>query len=156
MRLLTMPSGVDACLLYSAAMVLDEKPHVLESEIGHDGQEHWWRLPGPSAKRGHHIQELQDCAIARGKGFVRVELFPRSAPEHMDQAWRLIFDQETAQRRFKNHVKGRRGILIGRGPYSDLGHACAWTGKDVYDPNGLSYPLENFVIKECWLLAEMI
>ena len=64
MRLLKQPN--DSCLLYAAAMVLDEPPEILIREIGHDGQQVWWpELSKSFQKRSFNIQEIIDCFIIK-------------------------------------------------------------------------------------------
>lgn len=142
MKLLKM-AGHD-CLLYSAAMVLDESPAILEKEIGHDGSEVWWpEKPQPFCRRGIHIQEILDCFIRRGKGLIPVDLMPASAP--VGGKPKAIWDVEKAIIRFKTYISGREAILI------TASHAIAWDGSKVFDPNGRVTVIEDYSIKQAWL-----
>lgn len=133
------------CLLYAAAMVLDEDPKVLIKEIGHNGLDIWWpELKDSSRYRGFHIQEIIDLCLTRQKCLVPIDIFGRSAPSGHPQGWKLVpgIDKE----RFENHIDGAIGILIGET------HSAAWNGYEVYDPNGVIYSIDSFQVQECWLL----
>ena len=146
---------IDACLLYSAAMILSVDPKILIDEIGHDGQDIWWpELKGCQQKRGHHIQEIQDCFIRRGKCLYPVELMPTI---HTDSKFKpeTIFKINNAMERFQIHIAYKTGILIGMNRYNKA-HAVAWDGQRIFDPNGMSYGLEDFRIREIWLVGSMI
>jgi len=149
MQLLTQVG--DNCLVYAAAMILDENPDTLIEEIGHDGQEIWWpERTGVTRKRGIHIQEIIDCVHARGKALMPIDLFPCCAPD-IDAEPKEIWDRGHCMSRFKNMIAFRRGILIGLSE-SGAGHACAWDGQTVFDPRGFTCKLEDFTIRECWIL----
>jgi len=144
----------DHCLVYSLAMVLDEEPEVLMGEIGHDGQEIWWP-DNKNPKRGVHIQECIDCCLRRGYGLVPIELFPCSAPVDAPQDYRYIYDTIEATSRFMNNIADERGIIIGINNQGN-GHAVAWDGEMIHDPIGKIYPLEDFNIRECWMVIKSI
>lgn len=147
MKLLKM-SGHD-CLLYSAAMVLDESPDILEREIGHDGSEVWWPdKPQPFCRRGLHIQEIQDCFFRRGKVLYPIDLMPASAPRGGEP--RAIWNLQTCVTRFNAYLDGRLAILI------TATHAVAWNGKKVYDPNGRISSIDDYGIKQAWFCNQII
>lgn len=152
MKLLTMKSGEHQCMLYSLAMVLDEEPDVLIEEIGHNGTELWFPgYPVPYNMRGYHMQEFVDVCLARGQALVPIELYPRSASEKEPTNPHMLWSMDDCSHRFNTMITSKRGILIGRSNHG--GHACAWNGKKVYDPNGRVYSLGNFSIRECWVLV---
>jgi len=152
MQLLTMQKGEQQCLLYSVAMVLDESVAALMVEIGHDGMKKWWpELPVPYCYRGYHIQEIVDLFLARGYGLTPIELYPMSASQRAKDDVHVLWDAAYAQERFERLLAGRKGILIGQ-TANGGGHACAWDGSSVYDPNGRIYGLEQFHVQECWLM----
>lgn len=136
-------------------MLLDEAPSVLCNEMGHNGQEIWWKIPGPEGFRGHHIQEIQDCFLRRGKALAKIDLYPRSAPSTVPQAYRLVWTMQEAEERFEGIITNRPAILIGQAPFTQVGHAVAWDGKQVYDPNGRVYEIDQFTIKEAWLVCDL-
>ena len=143
MKLLKM-AGHD-CLLYSAAMVLDTEPAILISEIGHDGSEVWWEgHPHPFCRRGIHIQEVQDCAIRRQQIFYPYEAMPCSAPKNGKP--KAIWSWEIAKKRFLDHITGKTGLLI------TPTHAVAWDGNMVYDPIGRISKIDNYLVREAWVL----
>lgn len=151
MEMIKMPSGEPLCLLYSAAMILEETPSTLKNEIGHSGLKIWWKFErGNMRYRGHHIQEIINCCIKRNRGLMPIDYLPNMSPRPGIKG-RLIEDSNYLLRRFKNITKNKRGILIGKSK-SGINHACAWDGKKVYDPNGQIYDIDDFNIKECWIL----
>lgn len=133
MKLLKMSSN--QCLIFSAAMVLGEHPEDLCTEIGHDGLDIVFPLPPPACYRGHHIQEIQDLFLARGKCLYEVELNPLSG--HPDST-RYVRPYDNPRARFERLIKNRQGILVSGT------HAVAWDGEIIYDPNGRNYGLEKF------------
>lgn len=153
MKLLKMRSGEHQCLVYSLAMLLDEDPDVLIEELGHDGTGKWfpkWEIP--YCYRGHHMQEVVDVCIRRGVCLTPIEVFPRVASQRDPSDWRALWSVEYAVIRFKKMVEGRPGILIGNAKNGG-GHACAWDGNIVFDPNGRNYSLQEFQALECWISA---
>ncbi len=152
MKLLKMRSGENQCLVYSLAMLLDVEPDVLIEELIHDGTSRWFpKQPIPYCYRGYHIQEIVDVCLARGYGLTLVELYPCLASQKDPTNYKLLWDEAFADIRFKRLLTGRKGLLIGEAP-SGGGHACAWDGIIVFDPNGRKYKLDKFKIRECWLL----
>lgn len=146
-----MPNGEPLCLLYSAAMVLGVEPKVLKNEIGHSGLKIWWKFEqGNMRYRGHHIQEIIDCCIRRGRSLMLIDYLPNMSPRPGIKG-RLIESSDDLINRFKNIIIGKLGILIGKSK-SGINHACAWDGNKVYDPNGQIYKLNDFNIRECWIL----
>ena len=144
MKLLKMTSN--QCLIYSAAMVLGEDPQDLCTEIGYTGLEKFWDLPVPRCYRGHHIQEIQDLFLARGKCLYEIEVYPRMGHPGVTPI-RAMSDSD-AESRFVRLINQRPGILIGRN------HAVAWSGKLVFDPNGRVYPLESFTVLGAYLMGQ--
>ena len=141
------------CDLYSLAMILDEEPATLVAEIGHDGTANQWpEMPHPRNLRGFHIQELQDCCLNRGLCLYPVESLPVSAPSHTEGTLCHPYTCNKAATRFMLAIENRRAILIGRPP-SGPGHAVAWDGHMIYDPNGMIYNLSAFQVQEAWILG---
>lgn len=145
----------NSCLLVSAAMLLDTTPEQLIKETGHDGQEHLYgALPMPHCLRGHHMQEIIDCCMRRGLGLTPIEFYPRGCPENRPDSYHLIYTELKAQQRFLAAVKGRKGLLVGQ-VENGAGHAFAWDGRKVYDPNGILREIDDVYIKEAWILTKM-
>ena len=141
------------------------EPETLIREIGHDGLEVWWpKQPKPYCYRGHHPQELQECAIRRLSYFGRYELMPTIAPHTQPQSWRPLYDDYILMLgRFWNLIDkmaGCRAILIGgykNSEYAD--HAVAWSPENaqkIYDPNGMKNPTIDFQIKEAWIYRRVV
>jgi len=147
-----MKSGENLCIVYSLAMILEETVENILDELGHDGTEKWWKLPAPYCYRGHHIQELMDLCLRRQKALVLIEVFPKSGSQLDPFNGRDIWTTEFAHRRFLRIIKRRRGILIGKAS-NGSGHACAWDGSSVFDPNGHKYGLDSFQVEEFWMLV---
>lgn len=152
MRLLKM-NGHN-CLLYSAAMVLDCSVDELIEEIGHDGMDVIWStLIPPLCFRGHHIQEIIDCFVARGFGLMLVEKICYQAPVEHVQAIKTF---QHPEERFLHHIEGREAILIGRHKQKQQGHAWAWDGETCYDPNGFLAKLDDYEIREAWIKTAIV
>jgi len=148
-----MGKGVHQCLVYSLAMLLDESVDALIQELGHDGMEVVFpQYPVPHCYQGHHIQEIVDLCFTRGYSLTLVEYMPRYASARNPADWRCLYETDVASKRFAKMIKGRKGILVGQN-HQGNGHACAWDGNIVWDPNGYQYHLSSFRVQECWVLA---
>lgn len=142
MKLLKM--NKPQCLLYSTAMVLNETPENLIKEIGHDGLDKWWpELKEPFCYRSFHPQEILDCFMRRGFGFLVVESDPHIGPD-LGSPRRVPVDPQ----RMKEFLN-LPGILIGTA-FGSNPHAAAWDGKMVFDPGGMTYNLKDFNVSEFW------
>lgn len=147
MKLITQPN--DQCLLYAAAMLLNEDPEKLKEEIGHDGMEIWWPdVLGKYCFRNFHIQEIQDCCLSRGFGLVLIEKNPCSKTLTKPVDIKIIHSLEEAAKRFYKSIKNNPGLLI------TLQHACAWDGQGkIYDPRGfITNDFSKYDFLEAWLL----
>ncbi len=145
------------CLLYSAAMVLDVDASILVKEIGHDGSHIVWpHLGSPLGEVNYHIQEIMDCFIKRGYALAPIDLYPITEPIVLQPVEHYVLWKECdAEDRFIEYIKGHEGILIGQGN-NGLGHAAAWDGELVYDPNGVTYELSDFAIAQAWIKVKWI
>ncbi len=144
------------CVLYSAAMVLDIDPEILEKELGHDGLAvQYPDLPEPSCFRSHHMQEILDSFISRGYGLMLIELMPRSGPQGRPDLFHKIFDDVKGVLRFLEVLKGRHAILIGQNPESGGNHAYAWDGSKVFDPLGRYLEIDKIPIREAWIVVNL-
>jgi hypothetical protein len=136
------------CLVWSAAMVLDENPHELLDELGHDGLEVMNpQLPKPFCYRGHHKQEIVDLFFKRGICLLQIELYPNFAPRR-----NIIASKEECQARFADYLASNDAILIG------AKHAVAWCKlqQKIYDPNGRVYKIDEFQIREALVAIRKI
>lgn len=155
MKLLKQPN--DSCLLYSAAMVLDELPKRLIREIGHDGQTVWWpKLSKSFQIRSFNIQEIIDCFIRRGLGLMPIYLYPCNVPPVGMAQPKMVWDAHECDARFMNRIENVEAIITGQRITSQVPHAVAWDGKKIYDPMGKIYGIEDFVIKEAWIKVKLI
>jgi hypothetical protein len=139
------------CLIYSAAMVMNEDPQRLIEEIGHDGMDIWWpQLKSPMCYRGHSISEVIDVSLTRGYRPVRVVAMPYQSPSpSMGHLAKLTYPDY--EQRFIRLLDDQAAILIGMTP-ENLGHAWAWDGHHVFDPNGFKTTLDaNIHIREAWV-----
>ncbi len=153
MKILKSHSGL--CLLYSAAMLLDERPETLAKEIGWSGREIWWpNLAGTRRHRTHHIQEMIDCCLRRGFGLMKIELLSTITPGIPSKP-RMIYNGEKALTRFLLAIENQKGILVGE-TEGGIMHACAWDGKKIYDPRGMIRDLDEFTIRHAWILVSII
>lgn len=149
MKLLTMDKPL--CLLYSAAMVLDEEPEALISEIGHDGMEIWWpEFKDDRQYRAHNISEIIDCCFRRNKALMPIQGQPLQAPPGGEP--RPTYDFPI--KRFLDYLFNRRAIMIGQTALGN-GHAWAWDGTHHYDPRGeVSADFSGF-IRTAWILTSL-
>ena len=155
MKLLKQPN--DSCLLYAAAMVLDEPPEKLIREIGHDGQSVWWAELSKSFQiRSFNIQEIIDCFIHRGLGLMPIHLYPCNVPPVGMVKPRMVWDAKKCDARFINLIENVEAIITGQRKDSLVSHAVAWDGKKVYDPMGMIYEIDKFMVKEAWLKVKLL
>jgi len=127
------------CLLYAFAMVLDEDPEALISEIGRDGLEVCWDVVGNRKYRGHHPQELIDCCVARDFMVMKIEAVPCFVAPDSSEI-RPLWSSDYCSSRFMAHLKECNGVL------TNTTHAVAWCCEEhkIYDPNGHITDYENF------------
>lgn len=145
MKLLKMEGH--RCAIYSMAMLLDLPPAEIEKALSHDGLRKLWpQFQPPYCYQGHHIQELIDLCLSRQIAMVPIEPFLRTGCAMRPGEWKPVWSKERCAHRLEERLQGRRALLVGSG------HACAWDGNIVYDPNGRVYPLDSFQLQEAWLL----
>lgn len=138
------------CLLYSAAMVLDITPSILILCLGHDGMEEWWpQYPDHRKYRSHSMQEMIDIALANDKALVPIHGCPMQSPAGACIDARPTFESPVL--RFKDAVKGRRAIIIGKTENGNP-HAWAWDGYNLYDPRGGRTSIEDISIEMAWVM----
>jgi hypothetical protein len=139
------------CTIYAAAMVLDTQPQQLINEIGHDGTEIIYPdREHPHNMRGVHKQEILDCFARRGYGILQVEIMPVLGNVHGDST--PVYNKETAVARFLTYLTDHRSILYGQGPHTgEAMHAVAYERGIVYDPVGVTYNIDDFIVAEAWI-----
>jgi len=169
MKLLTQVG--ETCMLYSAAMLLDITTEMVIKEIGHDGSEILWPKNDKHLDMcaAYHIQEIQDICMGRGYALASIEVWPIYGP-NMDEFLEVYHKQndDLTVERFFNCIKNRKALLILEcnedTKNENRTHACAWDGKNIYDPNGSIYPPEDLEsvyeadwnIREAWILTKLI
>ena len=123
-----------SCLPTAFAIALGVSVREVIERIGHDGSEVAFPgLPEPERRRGFHIQECIDVAIALGVSVTPIEAFPRHSPTvGMDPI--VIRFPEGNEARFRRTIETTRGVLTGRGLRSR--HAVAYDHRLIIDPNG--------------------
>jgi hypothetical protein len=148
------------CLIYAATMVLQHygcklTPVDLINEIGHDGCTVLWPTrPIPYCYRGVHPQEIQDCFIRRGLGLMNIAPMPVIGNGTENWAIYAGVPEESVTARYKQYMMGNNGIILGQGPHNvDVAHAVAWDGNQCFDPEGFTYPLDDFVAREAFLVC---
>ena len=134
------------CLVTSFAMVLEVQPKELIIEIGHDGTDEWW----PGEMRGHHIAELIDCCLRRGRAVTFIDPNPVTSPYEDERDEKPILDVFSAQERFRNHLANSIGVIT-----TDA-HAVAWDGKQVLDPIGFTGSIKDYVPLYYWMVNQII
>lgn len=144
-----------SCLPTSFAMVLGVDLEKLITEIGHDGSEIIFPdLQEPLRRRAFHIQELIDCAIARGIMVTPIEALPVQGPS---ASHTFEFAEEQSSQRLTNYLVNYSGVLTGLSQ-SGNPHAVAWFGIDdkIIDPkDGMPHPLAAFSIQTFWLCRRL-
>ena len=133
-----------SCLPCSFAMVLDLSVEEFIKMLGHDGSaEPYPAYPGQKA--GFHEQECIEVAQQLGYACTPIEIVPQMMPMPGGPIRPIWFpgagDPEGANwQRFLRHLNGSRGVLTGvkqrTNSVKRLGHAVAWDGSYVYDPQG--------------------
>lgn len=135
MKLITNPNFW-SCLLASAAMALDTTMDELIKMIGHDGSPIVFpKLPEPARRRGHHYQEIVDCAIKLGYTMTPIEALPYATPDGKSEF--PIDFKISHERRLSSHMASSKGIITGLA--STWRHAVYWDRNLVYDPRGKVY-----------------
>lgn len=143
MKLIRQPNQW-SCLLASAAMVLDTDCDTLIKMTGHNGDEIVLPLlPEPARRKGHHLQEIIDCAIKFEYAVTPIEVLPYSTPDGLAE-FPVEFPEGNKERLLRYMANGK-GILTGLG--SQWRHALSWNGKQIYDPNGFIYFFHDIKIK---------
>jgi hypothetical protein len=129
------------CILYAAAMILDEEPVVLAKELNFIGDKELWPSSKPPANlRGYHESEVISVALKRGVALVHFASQPFLRGRTVVP---LMLDSIEVQERFMAAITGRRAIICGAP--SEVTHAVAWDGGQIYDPAaGAPYSLDSF------------
>jgi len=145
----------DSCLLYSAAMLLDETPARLIKELGHDGKRQPWE--GNTTMMNYHIEEIVDIALKRGLALI--EISARPANRNVDNApGILVWSPEKSDARFLDYITTYPSIIICYTPQGGK-HAVACDMEKIYDPRGKILDYESFfrkyVVESAWIMMKV-
>lgn len=132
-------------------MVLSYDVDKLIALLGHDGSEIAWpQFEEPLCRRGFHIQELIFIAWRNfSRTFTPFEAIPLlrcrdgeviDIPSLPAPTWRM---PEVMQHSW--------GIITGA-TMRGQPHAVAWDGEQIYDPNGTTYPVDQFLLETYWMM----
>lgn len=124
-------------------MLLHTTPSEIFNFLGHDGAEILWpSFEDPQRRRGFHIQEMIEFALTKQTMFMPIEPLPAITPTDdwpLDKAY--IVERKTP---FENILYRRPGLLLGT--HEGRRHAVAWDRRQIHDPMGCRYGIEEFVI----------
>lgn len=126
--------GMPACMLFSAAMVLDIPANeVIEDMVARDYEINLETSP--------HIQELVDYFFDKGYLLTEIEYNPQ---QQLPLSGTILdtFDARKRETRFSRYLDGHIGLYLVRLP-GGTHHMCAWDGTQVYDPKGYVANREN-------------
>lgn len=156
MELQRQPNGW-SCLPTAFAMALDIPVEKLLRELGHDGSLVVFpEFRDPYCRRGFHPQELVELCYRRHKHVIEFQACPTLVPPTIAgvrcRPEMAIYTQEETQSRMDFLLK-RKGVLTGDTRLGKPNHAVAWNGEIIYDPNGSTYPLTDFIIGSFWLVT---
>lgn len=135
------------CIIASLAMVWKLEFDEVVKLIGHDGTS----LQFPASDRpyvGIHSQEVLDVALKRGDAMVIIQFYPMQGPGDGKGA-KLVWTAASCYRRFRDYLINKHSVLIGE-TEGGRGHAVAFDGLQVYDPNCVIESLSDFEIREAW------
>jgi hypothetical protein len=164
-----------SCLPTAFAMAMNIPVGEILTYIGHDGSEIIWPdLPEPKCRRAFHPQEIIMFAFVRGWAAIHFELNPQSVIIDLEEEFMRITaglvesDYMEAMNTIEKIKKGiystvvdnevlerlviaNRGVLVGTTENGNE-HAVAWERGMIYDPNGTTYPITRFTIREFFVL----
>ncbi len=126
------------CVLCSLASVLRVKRDTLAQSMGTDGTE--IILPDAEGKQKYKGVLLDE--VVRYCVEIGVTCTPMSTAIYIDtpDGQELILDEMELPEFEERYMKGREGILFGKGKFDGY-HAVAWDGENILDPNGYKYQL---------------
>lgn len=152
MKLIKQPNRW-SCFPTSLAMVLNCELDYIIRSLGHDGS----MIVNPTApeplnRRAFHPQELQDFLWRHNYFWSEWQVNPALDIGDNLQPLRIYTDEER-NKILSNLLSSHKAILVGDSPYNGYLHAVAWNRKLIYDPNGMRYPIEEFPIKNFYIIG---
>ena len=147
-----------SCLPMAFSKVLDIPFDNLIRRIGHDGSEFVYK--NKNFRRGFHMQECIDVALALGAMCVPIEHHYALTPDGLE-TYVIGTPQEQSERFIRYLETTKRGILEGLslvGKCQPIGHSCAWINNKIHSPEGSIYLykerlLHNFSISRLWRIV---
>ena len=133
------------CLITAHAMCMGISVDSVIAGIGHDGMERIHpTLEEPFCFRGFHEQEIIDHAFELGTWVIKIEALPGAiSGGEQEELYVVKFKDSNEDRIFRYLNNSERTIILGRSTRTDVWHAVAWDGKQIYDPNGKVYSILN-------------
>lgn len=136
-----------SCLPTAFAILLSIDVQEIFDYIGHDGSEIIWsELKDPFKRRSFHIEELRRFCFARGIVLHEVDCEPAITVDYALPVDLEVVDQDKISKILHNH----EAVFTGFAGKKHR-HAVAWDGKQIIDPNGTKYGLEDFGIETIYL-----
>lgn len=130
-----------SCLLASFAMAFDMPLDELTNLIGHDGSSIVYPdAPEPSGRRCFHVQEFIHLGFSLGFYIVQFDAYPTLC---VYEDREIIINLTES---FKKVLQITKGVLTGTGPNGGR-HAAFWDMRQVIDPNGYYYAVDQFGIE---------
>lgn len=141
-----------SCLATAFAIVMDVDVEKIFNFIGHDGSEVIWpQLEDPRKRRSFHPRELIIYCLARNYAAIHLDLEAASAADEES----IIYELPPINKEHLEHLLiNNRGVLIGT-TIANRPHAVAWEQTTIYDPNGKTYPLKDFNIREFYIIKPL-
>lgn len=133
------------CLITAHSMCMGMSVDRVLVEIGHDGMEKIHPdLEEPFCYRGFHQQEIIDHAYTHDTAVIHIEGLPGAlSGGATDELYIVQFKEPHEDRLLRYLESTSEAIILGKNTLTDVWHAVAWDGKQIYDPQGTIYPLEN-------------
>lgn len=139
-----------SCLLTSFSMVLEVEESTLIDKIGHDGSDILWpQLPEPHCRRSFSIHELIKVSYQFGFHVVPTAAKYFTMPDYDVEPKTFTTPKEHLDEIMRRHD----GVITGW-TKNKKRHAVAWNRELVFDPAGVKYSKEDFVIEVFWAITK--
>lgn len=123
------------CLAVAFARAIGITYHELIRAIGHNGEEKVY-INSKESRRGFHIQELIDVAMAYDRTVTEIQLVPILISSDGEE-----FKIKVNENRFMSYINMFRGVIAGSSPRGR--HAVYWDTSGIID-GSMAYPLKDF------------
>ena len=136
-----------SCLPTAFAMALDISVKEVIDIIGHDGSEIIFpQFKEPACRRSFHIQEMIDVCMLRDVAVIQIEVDPVSCVKENS-----FYKVPVSDTRLDYYLSLYTGVFVGVGSMNTP-HAVAWSGRQIFDPNGTVYYLSDFKVEVFFIL----